>query len=1218
MIRSDRCRVVVVFALAALADAGACGLPIFPDGEIACITGEGARRCPEGYSCVDPDGEGNRCFETGCGDGILNVNTEQCDDANDNELDRCTSACTVVDHVAVLDNVVGLGKGDGRARASPMGRPTAIVADLDGNVFVTSAGTNVLSRLSPIDVDGAGDFAVARVGGNGTMLGGTAGTTGVRPDTMSTTFATSLAVDGFGNLFLGDFQDSVIRRIDAVTGLVDAVAGTGVTVPSAEDDVAGTLVSLNLPTGLSIDGAGALFFAERGFVPAEQRIRRLDPDTGRVRTVFDADIGSATAPRVGTVTNGLEVFAGDIQDMVFDESGRLHVLTLGSVPRGGIVGHFVRVATFAINGDQPANAADVRSLFTHTTDSAGVDIPDLSALPGIGNDQGHMVTVDGDVFFVLMDTSVVRLDMTAGFGEVVAKAPAVDDSAGNTGAIVDGTGAAIPFSFKPTDLALVREFTDEERQTIYVADPGNGVVWGLDGKDEEHVLGQSDVVAGDRDPGIAVDTAELVGAVAVGFALESDGHVAVGATADCRPKSPLSLDAVDFMLAFPDAHRVLYSSCGDGVGILAGTGVAGFAGDGGRADAATLDGPTAMIRIDLGGDNDFFFIADRGNNRIRRLRNVALEGDRFELHIDTFIGGPPPPPPPAVPPPGASSAPGAAGGLQLDGATALAVDDTKALLIADTNNHRLLRVDISTGEVTTVAGTGEAGFNGDDLAAAATQLNEPVGLVFLPLGLVTSLTNPDAPQQACVSNDVCTDGKVCNNGFCAAPGGFLLVAERGGHRVRGIFLPPIRGFPEVITLAGDGVAGDINDNTDGRLGRLLSPRSLMFGIPDLNERRLTFLIVDAFDRLREMSLTVGLSADDFGLRTTLATLGSEGSGSRLDGPRKVATFRSPSAVAALDAERVLVVDRATGRLRVVPLGGSVVTVSGLSDGTPVGITPLPAASVVPLEGGADVVVQLDATPPTALVAESDAGRLRRFQLHDLADPSTWTTDVVPLDVDLVRPEGLALDGDDLYIADAGAHVVWQVSLRDGSGGVFAGTEGVRGSIGDGRAATSALLNAPAGVAVKDGVIIIADTGNNRVRRIDPLGDSAGTIRTILGDGAPALGGEGKPARLFPVRAPRGLVIDDAGNVIVTSGSGLRFIGAGDPNRRERQLGLPHVADGDDDVSTIYGTADREDAFPESVTRCLDDVTVVPTAGGPTVVTVDACVGLVLPLVRTRR
>ena len=151
--------------------------------------------------------------------------------------------------------------------------------------------------------------------------------------------------------------------------------------------------------------------------------------------------------------------------------------------------------------------------------------------------------------------------------------------------------------------------------------------------------------------------------------------------------------------------------------------------------------------------------------------------------------------------------------------------------------------------------------------------------------------------------------------------------------------------------------------------------------------------------------------------------------------------------------------------------------------------------------------------------------------------------------------------------------------------------------GDGGAATDARLYRPSAVTrCSNGDLFIADTGNNRVRRIVA---ATGVISTVLGDGVPASSGEGSPARTFPVDGPRGLACDALGNLFVTSTTTVRLVTASDTG----------VVDGSGNVKTIYGAPPR-DVFPSSITSCLTALAV--TAPAKVQVT-DACTGLLLEL-----
>ncbi|MEP7105886.1 MAG: LuxR C-terminal-related transcriptional regulator [Chloroflexota bacterium] len=116
------------------------------------------------------------------------------------------------------------------------------------------------------------------------------------------------------------------------------------------------------------------------------------------------------------------------------------------------------------------------------------------------------------------------------------------------------------------------------------------------------------------------------------------------------------------------------------------------------------------------------------------------------------------------------------------------------------------------------------------------------------------------------------------------------------------------------------------------------------------------------------------------------------------------------------------------------------------------------------------------------------------------------------------PAGLAVDSrGDLYIADAANQCVRKVDFAAGTISSFAGT-GEVGFAGDGGPAAAARLNAPHGLAFDgEGNLYIADTGNNRVRRVTPTG----TISTVAGTGSPD-----------QLKFPTGLAVDAGGNLYV--------------------------------------------------------------------------------------
>lgn len=142
---------------------------------------------------------------------------------------------------------------------------------------------------------------------------------------------------------------------------------------------------------------------------------------------------------------------------------------------------------------------------------------------------------------------------------------------------------------------------------------------------------------------------------------------------------------------------------------------------------------------------------------------------------------------------------------------------------------------------------------------------------------------------------------------------------------------------------------------------------------------------------------------------------------------------------------------------------------------------------------------------------------------------------------LTFPQEVATDAaGNVYITESTSHRVRRV---DTSGVItlFAGSaSGVSGNTGDGAAATGALLNTPFGVAADTaGNVYIADGGNKRIRRVDPLG----VITNFAGSaaGVPGNSGDGGPATAALLGGPIDVATDSAGRVYIVDGNRVRRV-----------------------------------------------------------------------------
>lgn len=261
---------------------------------------------------------------------------------------------------------------------------------------------------------------------------------------------------------------------------------------------------------------------------------------------------------------------------------------------------------------------------------------------------------------------------------------------GRTAATAAGTGA-LGFSgdgaaATAATLAAPRAVAYDAAGNLYIADTRNHAV-----REVLKASGNIVTVAGVGLAGFAGDNGSATSAL-----LDTPTGIAVDA-------------AGNLYIADSRNHRIR-KVAGGVITTVAGTGVAGFSGDGGPATAAALALPSG-IAIDASGN---LYIADTDNQRIRKvtgttITTVAGNGDQ------AFAGD------------GA-----AATAAALDSPVGVAVDAAGNLYIADTHNQRIRLVTAATGLIGTLAGSGTptfaGGFAGDNAAASSAALSKPTGV----------------------------------------------------------------------------------------------------------------------------------------------------------------------------------------------------------------------------------------------------------------------------------------------------------------------------------------------------------------------------------------------------------------------------------------------------------------------------------------------------------
>jgi len=551
--------------------------------------------------------------------------------------------------------------------------------------------------------------------------------------------------------------------------------------------------------------------------------------------------------------------------------------------------------------------------------------------------------------------------------------------------------------------------------------------------------------------------------------------------------------------------------------------VGGFSGDGGPAASASLDTPVG-VAVDSAGN---VYIADLANQRIRKVN--AATG------VITTVAG--------NGTKGFSGDGGPAVNASLNDPRGVAVDSAGNVFIADFVNQRVRKVD-ATGEITTVAGNGTQGFNGDGVLAVNANLNDPravavdsAGNLYIAdqsnrrvrkvdaAGVITTVagngvggfTGDDGPA---------TSARLGNPFGVAVSTGNLYIADRTNQRVRKV--DATDGTGVITTVAGNGTLGFSGDGGQADSASLALPSGV--GVDSAGN----LFIVDSFNqRVRKV--------DTSGVITTEAGNGTAG----FSGDNGLATSASlvgPSSAAVDGAGNLFIADQSNQRVRKVDGTGVITTVAG--NGT-LGFSgdngPAVSASL-----GSPLRIAVDSAG-NLFIADFINQRVRKVDaasgvITTVAGNGTsgFSGDNGPaVSASLAGPSGVAVDSaDNLFIADQSNQRVRRVDAATGVITTVAGSgDQLPAFSGDGDPATSARLGNPYDVTVDSGGnLFIADLSNQRVRKVDA---ATGIITTVAGNGSAGFSGDGGAANSASLADPRGVAVDSDGNLFIADQSNQR-------------------------------------------------------------------------------
>ncbi|MBI1764235.1 MAG: HYR domain-containing protein [Acidobacteria bacterium] len=696
----------------------------------------------------------------------------------------------------------------------------------------------------------------------------------------------AVTVDSTGNLYIVDRGNNRIRRVDADTRIIDTVAGNG-DIGFSGDGGPAIGAALGLPLGLTV-------------IPNSSPVQLLLADTGnnRIRkTSSPPNVDPVlTSPGDKTVNEGSALqFTVSASD---SNAGQTLTYSMTSSPvlpanaeLNATTGAFSWTPGFDVVPNQPNAKVDFNVTFTVTDNGTPpgsnsktvkitvnnvngkpvVDSGNIPATVEATGPNGALVQLtatatdpDGDTMtFVWTDArpnlpaatigTALSISPTLALGQhsllftatdsatnsatTTAKPLAVVDTtppsfasqpADITDTITSGNGKVITFTL-PTATDLVSGV-----RPVTAAPPsGTTFPTGV----TTVTLTTSDIAGNTRTATFKVTitctgtncsgtgggdpnaTNYNISALAGNGSYGSTGDGGSAATGLLREPRGVAVDATgNVYIADHEAHAIRRVNISGNISLFAGTGVKGFAGDNGVAAQARFNGPTGLA-VDT--THNILYVADTGNHRIRR---IDLATNTITTFAGTGLAG--------------MNADGAATSTQLNYPGAVAVDGAGLVYIADTNNHRLVRV--SGGNATTFAGNGQPGNSGDSGAPAAAKLNTPTGVAVTTDGAAVFVVDRGNNRVRRVSGNVIAnfagvgtatsggDGAAATAAGLNAPtdvvvdgAGTVFITETDGERIRRVGTDG-----KISTIAGTGNPGNSGDDGPAISALLNTPTAL--------------------------------------------------------------------------------------------------------------------------------------------------------------------------------------------------------------------------------------------------------------------------------------------------------------------------------------------------------------------------------------------------------
>jgi len=873
-------------------------------------------------------------------------------------------------------------------------------------------------------------------------------------------------------------------------------------INTSNNTVVTTIPISNNPWGIAVNQAGSLVYVTPQFGTAVSVISTSTNTVTASITVGTMPLGVAFAPN-GKTAYVANAGSGTVSVINTGTKKVTATVTVGNTPYSLAVtpnGAFVYVANTNSNNVSVISTLTNKVVATVPVDSQPQFLaisPDgsLVYVPNMGsNDISVIQTAD--------NTVLGAIGVDGAWGAAVSPdghwlyATDYTSGAANLVTVIDTSTFAVSATIVVGQNPVVTSFS-QDSAFAYVANPASNNVSVINTASKA-VVGTINV--GTWPVGVGVMGLMKVSTAVGGYVGDKGPATSAAIPA---PLSTVKDSAGNLYIADDFGHRIRKVSPSGTITTYAGTGICGYNGESIAASKALLCGP-AGLAFDPSGN---LVEAEIYGNRIRKITAKGI--------ISTIAG---------TGVPGYSGDGGPATSAQIGNPVYAAYDSNGNLYFSQLAHCVVRKID-KTGTITTVAGTGKCGYNGDGIPATTAQLRGPRGLAFDGNGnmYVTdagnyrvrkidssgTLWNFAGTGNPGFSGDTgpATSANIGNPRGLTVYNGALYIGNAGSARVRYVDLSS-----NIINTYAGSVSGYDGDGHSLLSSEFVFPRDILFDssgnpiITDPNQ-----------GRVRKATS---------GIVNTIAG-GFIGDGNKATS----AALVYPEALAIDKAGSMYIADMYGNRVRKVS-GGKISTIAGTTisgysgDGGP--------GTSATLFGPQGVAVD---SQGNVFIADTYNDVIRYVNTSGTINPFAANANFLYL-------SQMATDSsNNVYVADNNACVIWKITPPPGAAvSIAAGVLNSCGYNGDGIAATTAQLNVPNSVAFDSGGnMYVADYGNDRVREVN----TAGIINTIAGDGNCNDAGDGGPAASAEL-CPNSVTVDKLGTIYVAdfSWGNIRKISGG--------------------------------------------------------------------------